>query len=147
MLESEMVDACYTYLLNNNVDYTKVVREVPFLSRCIDMVLLDNSGLAITIEFKISNWKHAIDQVRNHMLGADKVYICLPYRKPSDKLINNLKQEKIGLFLFQNNEDIPIVEYLSAPTNDKKVSIFNDMLVNAVKSISCQSQKIKTLNE
>jgi hypothetical protein len=59
MLESEMVAHCYDYLKTLD-ELDSVVQEVPFLSRCIDMVIKTNKQESITIEFKIKNWRHTI---------------------------------------------------------------------------------------
>jgi hypothetical protein len=135
MFEIEMANKCYGYLSQKTDTYTGIIREVPFLSRCIDLVLLTKNEEAITIEFKIKNWRQAIEQAKNHMLGADKVYICLPERNPSELLINALISEKIGLFLYNPNA-LPVMnEYLSAPKNEKKVTLFKTMLLNNVNTI------------
>jgi hypothetical protein len=135
MFEIEMANKCYNYLCQKNDVYSHIAREVPFLSRCIDLVLLTNNEEIIAIEFKIKNWRQAIEQAKYHMLGADKVYICLPQRNPSESLINVLLSEKIGLFLFNPNDTLVMNEYLSAPTNKKKVNLFGNMLINSVNSI------------
>jgi hypothetical protein len=135
MFEIEMANKCYGYLCQKTDTYTDIVREVPFLSRCIDLVLLTKKNEAITIEFKIKNWRQAIEQVKNHMLGADKVYICLPERNPSDLLINALLSEKIGLFLYNPNTSLVMSEYLSAPKNERKVKLFNNMLLSNINTI------------
>ena len=135
MFEIEMVDSCYKYLCQKSDIYTSIAREVPFLSRCIDLVLLTKTQEAIAIEFKIKNWRKAIEQAKNHMLGADKVYICLPHRVPSESLINELLSERIGLFLYYPNKTLVMDEYLSAPINERKVNLFGNMLLNNINSI------------
>jgi hypothetical protein len=142
MLEYEMVDECYSYLLNKSGYYTNIVREVPFLSRCIDLVLLTNDEKIITVEFKIKNWREAIEQAKDHMLGADKVYVCLPQKKPSETLVNLLVSEKIGLFLYNPSELQLMREYISAPVNTKKVDLFGSMLLNTTKDIY-KKQKVR----
>ncbi|MCL2410117.1 MAG: hypothetical protein FWC97_00600 [Treponema sp.] len=136
MFEMEMANKCYKYLNKNKKEYTNIVCEVPFLSRCIDLVLLTRNEEAIAIEFKIKNWRQAIEQARSHLLGADKVYICLPQRKPSLLLLNTLESEKIGLYLYDPNEIFVMKEYLPAPINEKKVTLFRNMLIDKVNKIS-----------
>ena len=77
MLESELLSKGLSFL-ENNKQYKIVKQEVPFLSRCIDVILINEYDEIISIEFKVSKWRHAIEQAKNHKLGADKAYICLP---------------------------------------------------------------------
>ena len=135
MLESEMVNACYNYLTKYD-EYVRIVREVPFLSRCIDLVLVANDGEVISIEFKIKNWRQAIEQAKNHMLGADRAYICLPYKKPSNLLLEALTEAKIGLYQYSPDKPNIMIETLPAPQNDNKVSVFQLLLKNTVDVIS-----------
>jgi hypothetical protein len=136
MLEKEMADACFNYFLSKNGKYECIVREVPFLSRCIDLVLITREYQTITIEFKINNWRKALEQAKNHKLGADKSYICIPEKKPNIEFIKLLKQEKIGLFLYNPTASCIINEYYTASINKYKINIFNEMLINTTISIS-----------
>jgi hypothetical protein len=135
MLEFEMVDECYNYLSKKEDLYTDIAREVPFLSRCIDLVLISNKREIITIEFKVKNWREAIGQAKDHMLGADKVYICIPQKKPNDNFIDLLISEKIGLYLYDPKAPQLMTEYISAPVNSRKVNIFGDMIIDTLNSI------------
>ena len=142
MFEIEMADSCYKYLCQKNDIYTSIVREVPFLSRCIDLVLLTKAEETIAIEFKIKDWRQAIEQAKNHMLGADKVYICLPQRTPSKSLINELNSEKIGLFLYHPDKPLVMDEYIPAPINERKVNLFGNMLLNNLNNILKYSEAL-----
>lgn len=131
-----MVDACYNYFFSNNDDFKMVVCEVPFLSRCIDMVLITKESQIVTIEFKIKNWRKALQQARNHKLGADKSYICLPEKTLSKELTKVLEQEQIGLYIYKPGESCIINEYYPAPYNKRKVDIFSEMLIRTTFNIS-----------
>ncbi|HCC52824.1 MAG TPA: hypothetical protein DEQ30_12870 [Porphyromonadaceae bacterium] len=135
MLENDMVDTCYKYFLSNSDDFEFIVREVPFLSRCIDLVLVTKDYKTVTIEFKIKNWREALAQAKNHKLGADKSYICLPEKSPSIKLLELLDKEQIGLYLYNPSAPCIIAEYYPAPDNAKKISAFNDLLVRTTATI------------
>lgn len=138
MLEIDMVNACYNYLAEYD-EYVRIVREVPFLSRCIDLVLISSGGEIISIEFKIKNWRQAIEQAKNHMLGADKAYICLPYKKPTRQLLDALKEAKIGLYQYSPDNPNIMIETMPAPQNNNKVSVFQMMLKNTVETISSKT--------
>ena len=131
-----MVDACYNFFFLNNNNFKIVVREVPFLSRCIDVVIITREHKSVTIEFKINNWRKALEQAKNHKLGADKSYICLPKKTFNIELLRLLEQEKIGLYVYDPNASCIITEYYPAPYNKKKVNIFGEMLVQTALDIS-----------
>jgi len=131
MFEIDMVNNCYEYLVNSKY-YTNIVREVPFLSRCIDMVMTTDANETITIEFKVKDWRHALAQVRNHKLGADRAYICLPQIVPSKGLLNALNEENVGLFLYSPDGQETMYEYLPAPKNPRKIEAFASVLIDRI---------------
>lgn len=122
-----MVNECYEYLISSK-SYTNVIREVPFLSRCIDIVMITQENEMITIEFKIKDWRHALEQVKSHKLGADKAYICLPIKMPSESLLNALTEEHVGLYLYSTGKQEKMYEYLPAPKNASKIDAFASLL-------------------
>lgn len=96
---------------------SKVFVQVPFLSRCIDMVIIDGKEV-ISIEFKLHDWRKAIIQSKDHLLGVDRAYICLPAREnTSEELLESLKEHGIGLFFFYREND-PLKEILPAQKSD-----------------------------
>lgn len=138
MLEIEMANACCNYLMKYD-GYINIAREVPFLSRCIDLVLISSNGEIISIEFKIKNWRHAIEQAKNHMLGADRAYICLPEKNLSKQLHEALEDSSIGLFFYSPDKPNKMIEAVPAPQNNHKVTVFQTMLKNTVEKISLDS--------
>ena len=72
---------------------------VPFMARCIDLVLLSDDEIH-AVEFKLKDWRRGIAQARDHLLGADYVYLCLPVRQPSDALIAACDDSGVGLLMF-----------------------------------------------
>ena len=127
MIEEEMMTIGFNYLMNQN-QFKAVKQEVPFLSRCIDIVLIDNSDVIISIEFKVKNWRHAIEQAVNHKLGADMSYICLPKRKISDVLRKSLEESGVGLLIFDKNSEEIITKAVSAASNSSNILAFRQML-------------------
>ena len=102
--EDEIVCEVYHHLKRHG---KKVAMYVPFLSRCIDLVLQEE-GKIISIEFKLHDWKRGIEQAKHHLLGVDESYICLPEREPSKTLIDTSKQNRIGLLLYVENKQNPL---------------------------------------
>ncbi len=111
-----------------------IKREVPFLSRCIDIVVLDNEDNIITIEFKVHKWRQAIEQASNHKLGADKAYICLPKRKVTNTLFNALTDAGLGLFLFDEENEIKMIEAISVESKNS-IEAFRNLLYNNVMKV------------
>lgn len=131
--EWEMVLDCKA-CLEKREQYKIIECEIPFLSRCIDMVLIDNSDKITTIEFKLTKWKDAIAQAYDHMRGADYAYVCLPKKKPSENLIKELKQNGIGLLLYdeQAADEEKIDIYLRAEESSRRVNILSEDIVRNV---------------
>lgn len=128
MLEHEMVVNSVNYLISNNY-CTNIKYEVPFLSRCIDVVYIDKNDQIVSIEFKVKNWHHAIEQAKNHKLGADKSYICIPKRTVSDKMLNELEKANLGLYMY-DSESNNVIEEIPAPSSVTNAAILKKMLIN-----------------
>ena len=128
MFEIEMEEKMLKYL-ETRQDVLLLGKEVPFLSRCIDIVFLDIDNQLITFELKIKDSRRAIKQALNHKLGADYSYICIPKRKLTPGLQSNIESAKIGLVMFDNEAEIPIEVVLPAPYNNNQL-IFKQILID-----------------
>lgn len=135
MLESSMVDLGVAYLKNQR-HFRIISQEVPFLSRCIDVVLIDEFENLISIEFKVNKWKHAIEQAKNHKLGADKSYICLPERRLTEALVSSLNEAQIGLMFFNPDKEQVVYEVISPINKTVKIGIFRNMLLDNIMRIT-----------
>ena len=78
--------------------------EVPFFSRSIDLVLIDN-GKYHAIEFKLKNYKQAIIQAKRYMLGADLTSICMPKKSYNTKMKDEILKNGIGLIVFDEKNE------------------------------------------
>jgi len=134
MLESEMLSKGLSFL-ENNKQYKIVKQEVPFLSRCIDVILINEYDEIISIEFKVSKWRHAIEQAKNHKLGADKAYICLPERNISEVLKKAVADAGIGLFLFDSSKADVIYEAIPAPSQKENIPVFRNILLETINKV------------
>lgn len=135
MLETEMMAKGVAFL-SKKTQYKIVKQEVPFLSRCIDVVLIDNNNEIVSIEFKICKWRHAIEQAINHRLGADRSYICLPKRRITPFLTDALKESGVGLLLFDEECDEMITEVFPAAEVPANIPAFRKMLAENINKIS-----------
>lgn len=129
MLEYEMSVQAVGYF-SKKKQYRVVKQEVPFLSRCIDLVLLDKANHIISIEFKVNKWRHAIEQACDHRLGADYAYICLPKRHITDTLLDELKKHSIGLMIYDPQNKALVKKVVQAPGNVDSIPAFRTMLLH-----------------
>ncbi len=140
-----MVLDCY-YKLTSSNRFKRIVLEVPYLSRCIDMVLVDRDDKIISIEFKLKNWKKAIEQAQDHKLGVDKAYICMPdnKRECSEAMYNSLVNSGVGLFGYDPLNTIPIIEKVPAQLITDHWKPYVESLKNKIEIIN-EIQKKETL--
>ncbi len=121
MKESDMVYDCYNKLKKSN-NYKEIILEVPYLSRCIDMILVNQNDEIISIEFKLSNWRQALAQAKDHKLGANKSYICIP--EPKKGIPNALKEGLtnygIGLLYYEKQCNDPFNEIIEPEQDSNK---------------------------
>ncbi len=87
-----------------NEDFYK---EVPVFSRSVDLVHYDNKKNAITaIEFKMDNWRRAVQQALNVSMCFDYLAICIPEPK-TKKCLSAIEEEcskhGIGIYLFNDS--------------------------------------------
>ena len=108
-----------------------VSHEVPLLGRMVDLVYIIE-GSVVTIEFKLHDWRRAIVQARDHLLGADYAYICMPKRKITDRLKRELESTGVGLAFYREKDEWPFEIAVSAPRSKETWSIARAMLVEYV---------------
>lgn len=72
--------------------------EVPFLNRSIDLMFDDPVEGLVAVEFKRRDWRRALLQARDHLLGTACVYVCLPVPRVSKEVIIEADDFGIGLF-------------------------------------------------
>lgn len=133
MTESEMVDFAIECLVNKGM-VTKIAKEVPFLSRCIDLVFIEpDDGTLVTVEFKLDNWKHAVRQAKDHALGADQAYICLPSRKVDSEIQRYVKKSGVGLAIYYSKLGI---RFLIKPQRSRQVKAFRSLLLRQFKRVT-----------
>lgn len=140
MTEAEMQLFCYNKLKSLD-EYKNVVLEVPFLSRCIDMVLVTGDDKIISIEFKLNKWRDAIEQARDHKLGADLAYICLPKKKRlTDKLRKELVDNGIGLYFYNPELSNPLEVAIPAEYSEVRWDPIINNLKNTINKIAITEQ-------
>lgn len=134
MLEIDMIRNGLVYL-NSTHEYSVLKQEVPFLSRCIDLVMINDKSEVISVEFKVSDWRHAIEQAVNHKLGSDKAYICIPKRTVTDTLAEAVIKAGVGLLFYDSKSSKSIYEVISPPVVHTNIPAFKQMLLSNISRI------------
>ena len=91
--EQGYVRSALTILRRNGV---RAAWEAPLLGRSVDLVFLHNDQLH-TVEFKKHDWRRALVQANDHLLGADFSYICVAEREPTESLLDEARAAGIGV--------------------------------------------------
>ncbi|MCH7519961.1 MAG: hypothetical protein IH964_13180 [Candidatus Dadabacteria bacterium] len=83
------------------------ITEVPFLGRSIDIVWQWKNGTITAVEVKKRGYdiERAIHQAKFCLLGAHRVYICIPNTDINDSKTDMLKGLGIGLILVKHNDN------------------------------------------
>ena len=103
--EIDLVDI-FKKNLNSLFDIKVYKEEVPFFSRNIDLVIVDNENNFISIEFKLNDIQGVLAQSLKCLLCSDFVYVCLPKRNLRKKTIEEFEKNGIGIILV--DKDITI---------------------------------------
>lgn len=98
---------CDEYSTTNDLRFYK---EVPVFSRSVDLVQYNIVTDTITaIEFKIKDWKRAIQQLNNVEACFDYLVLCIPKPK-TQKCINNIisvcYEKGIGLCCWESSSNV-----------------------------------------
>src|SRR5207247_1503135 len=78
------------------------VWEGALLGRSVDLIFLEGEDVC-TVEFKKHDWRRAVKQARDHLLGADYAYVCLAERKPSDACFAAAEKAGVGALGYRSN--------------------------------------------
>lgn len=71
--------------LDKDID---VFIEVPAFCRSVDLVIEDKKNSKISaVEFKLHDWRRALQQVQTVGICFDYLYICLPRPKTNDSIV------------------------------------------------------------
>ena len=87
-------------------DVKSMSEEVPFFSRSIDMIILNNDNEIISIEFKLRDIKSVYEQAKKCLLCSDYVYVCLPKRNLQNENCELFKQSGIGIIFVDDEVSI-----------------------------------------
>lgn len=101
--------------------------EAALLGRSVDLAFLLD-GLVHTVEFKKRDWRRALLQAKDHLLGADFAYICLAEQEPNENLLSEAREAGIGVLRFRMDENWPFEVVAEAPPSKQTWVVARDRL-------------------
>lgn len=107
------------YSSNEAID---IFIEVPVFCRSVDLVIEEKrTSIISAIEFKLHDWKRALQQVQSVGICFDYLYICLPKPK-TEAAVTKIREAcnfvGVGL-IFYESENNSFVQYVNARTTSK----------------------------
>jgi len=111
--------------------------EAPIMGRSVDLVYLEE-GFLITIEFKLTDWRKGLRQARDHQIGGDYAYLCVPNREPSEAIRIAASESGIGLLRFTEGFDWPFEVILPALRSTLTWSVIREQLFGRFRTPSNQ---------
>jgi hypothetical protein len=106
--------------------------EAALLGRSVDLALIHDNALW-TVEFKKSDWRKALKQARDHLLGADFAYVCLAERTPSDACLLAAEKAGVGVLRLRQCKGWPFEIIKMAPRSVEIWQIARDRLIGQLK--------------
>ena len=106
---------------------------VPLLGRCVDLVFV-RRAVVTTVEFKLTDWRRAICQARDHRLGADYAYVCMPARTVPDHMREELVEAGVGLAFYCEEGEWPFETVVRAPRSTETWQHARDTVVEYVRA-------------
>jgi hypothetical protein len=109
-----------------------VAWEAALFGRSIDLAYKYEEDL-VAVEFKLKDWRRALQQAQHHKIGADYVYICLPYVRHTERLIEAAKHAQVGILSFIDNGDWPFTILYSSPKSGEIWNVAREKILNQLK--------------
>lgn len=102
--------------------------EAPLFGRSVDLIFYKKDALH-SIEFKLNDWRRALKQARDHQLGADFAYICLPGKSVSNAILEAAESEGIGILELRESDTWPFATILPAKRSPDQWSVARTSLI------------------
>lgn len=96
--------------------------------------MLLRNNLVWTIEFKKRDWRRAIAQARDHLLGADYAYVCLAECEPSSACLEAARGAGVGVLRLRKQKGWPFQTIVKAPRSPDTWEVARSRIVQQLKS-------------
>lgn len=107
--------------------------EAALLGRSVDLALLQTNALW-TVEFKKRDWRRALEQARDHLLGADYAYVCLAECQPSPAFLHAARDAGIGVLRLHSRNGWPFEVVAKAPRSRETVAFARDRVIKQLRT-------------
>ena len=91
--------------------------QIPLLGRCVDLAYAKGDSL-VTVEFKLRDWRRGLAQARDHLLGTDYAYICMPKRSITHTMRGEFVRARVGLMFYREKGRWPFETVIEAPKSE-----------------------------
>ena len=81
--------------------------EIPVFSRSVDLVINHLDGRITAVEFKLHDWRRALEQLTAISLCFDYLEICMPLPKTQqgkESILNKCNDMGVGVYLFDSEK-------------------------------------------
>ena len=107
--------------------------EAALLGRSVDLALFHNEA-RWTVEFKKRDWRKALEQSRDHLLGADFAYVCLAELKPSEACLDAAHDAGVGVLRLRQGNGWPFEVVRKAPRSVEVWEVARDRLISQLRT-------------
>lgn len=101
--------------------------EAALLGRSVDLAFILDDAV-YTVEFKKRDWRRALLQAKDHLLGADFAYICVAGHEPTEGLLMEAREAGIGVVRYRANENWPFEVLVEARPSQQTWSVARNRL-------------------
>lgn len=106
--------------------------EAALLGRSVDLVFYKGDAV-YSVEFKLKDWRRACQQAKDHQLGADFAYICLPHKTVTENMRKTATDLGIGVFGFCNEAAWPFETLVEASRSTVLWPVARSRLLKSMK--------------
>lgn len=97
-----------TEKIKNN--FTYYLNQVPIQNRIVDLAAIDKDDCLVGIEFKLKNWKRALEQAYTNRFSFNFLFICMPAKNYNPNLLLEAEKKGIGIIIFDSqNDDVKMI--------------------------------------
>jgi hypothetical protein len=107
--------------------------EAALLGRSVDLALMQTDALW-TIEFKKRDWRRALQQARDHLLGADYAYVCLAECQPSPAFLGAARDAGVGVLRLHNSTGWPFEVVARAPRSRDTLGFARERVIRQLRT-------------
>jgi hypothetical protein len=107
--------------------------EAALLGRSVDLAFFHRNAVC-TVEFKKHDWRRALVQARDHLLGADFAYVCLAERLPSQACLDAARDAGVGVLRLRKGNGWPFDVVVKAPRSQEIWCVARDRLIKQLRT-------------